>query len=180
MGVKFDVRGVLQAASRLGTTVRDLATVEQRAIGTLRRRMPVETRRDVQQEFNLSASRISKGITPRAIEGGVEVTASGQGIGLMQYGARQTQQGVSYAVRKGERKTLQGAFIRVPAAIKATGPQVFVRATVGGKRAPRYPIERQYRLTIAQMLRDERRVERLRKVQDDVLSTEINRLLGKR
>ena len=125
MAAKFDIAPALQAAIRLGRTAAQVKQLKQRATGTLRRRMPVESRRDIQQEYNLTASRINKGLSTAAIEGGVQITGSARGIGLIQFSARQTAKGVTYAIRKGQRQLEQGAFIQTPAKSPASGKQVF-------------------------------------------------------
>ena len=178
MAAKFDISPALQAALRLGRTAAQLKQLQQRATGTLRRRMPVAARRDIQQEYNLTASRINKGLRSSPIDGGVQITGSARGIGLIQFGARQTAKGVSYAIRKGQRELEQGAFIQTPAKSSASGKQVFVRKYQGGKRVPRYPLVREYGPQIAQMLRRPERRERLIEIQSDILQAEIRRLLG--
>lgn len=178
MAAKFDIAPALQAALRLGRTAQQLQQLQQRATGTLRRRMPVAARRDIQQEYNLTASRINKGLTATAIEGGVQITGSSRGIGLLQFGARQTRKGVTYAIKRGQRQLEESAFIQVPAKARASGPQVFVRKYQGGKRVGRYPIVREFGPQIAQMLRRPDRRDRLVEVQTDILQAEIRRLLG--
>lgn len=176
MPAKFDVSAAFVAAARLGAVPKKLEQAEARAKVTLLRRLPVEANRDIRQEFNLSATRVRAGLSVRTVGDAVELTGSGRGIGLLQYGARQTKSGVSAQIRKdGGRQLFRHAFIRVPKKNAASGRQVFER---DGPRAPRYPLDRIFSQNIAGMLRNSERGERLAKFSMDVLTAEIQRQLG--
>ena len=173
MTVRVDIGGLIQRAVRLRATARQVSALKQRAVGTLRRRMPVAARRDIQQEYAISASRVNEGVRTTNIDGGIVIQGSGRGVGLIQFGARQTRKGVTYLVRRGKRELQEGAFIA-----KVRGkPHVFVRAKSGGKRVARLPIERQFRLSIAQMLRRPDRRDRIGKAAEEIMAAEVERLI---
>jgi hypothetical protein len=180
MGAKFDVSAALRVADTLRAVPKKMEQAKQRAIATLVRRLPPEANRDIREEYNLTASRVRAGLTVRAVGDAVELTGSGVGIGLAQYGARQTKAGVTAQIRKdGGRELFRHAFIRAPGGRAAgTGRQVFERQSLGSKRAPRYPLDRIYSQNIAGMLRNRARAERLAKFSMDVLTAEIQRQLG--
>ena len=159
---------------------REIPKVVARAASTLSRRIPVEARRDIQTEYALTASRINKGLSARSTGATVELVASGAGIGLVEFGARQSRAGTSVQVRVGNRKTIKNAFIAVGL---GGNSQVFRR--VGEKRKMRLgnytgrikqPIENQYGPSIAQMLRKAGREDRLADFAKQILSDEIDRL----
>ncbi len=167
-GVQFDVRAALAASRNLLTLSRTLDQVERRAIGTLRRRWPVEARRDIQSQYALPAGRINQDLKFRESANGVRLTGAFRGIGLMNYGARQTRQGVSYAIFKGQRRVERGAFL---ARLRNGNTQAVKRV---GKA--RLPIQTLYGATVAQMLRKGDRPERLADFAVGLLGAEFERL----
>lgn len=180
IGASFDVSQFLAARRNLGILANRLPMFQQRAIGTLQRKLPVEARRDIQREYSLSARRISKDLGVRVR--GPEFTLTGyfRGIGLRNFQARQTAAGVTSAVFLGQVRSLRrSAFL---ATLLPSNPHVAKR--IGEKRKMRkgnyigemrQHLQTQYGPTVAQMLRKGRRPERLADFARGVLADEIER-----
>lgn len=170
LGLNLTITGLPDVEAALADYPRKIATVEKRAILTLQRRLPVQARRDIQAEYNISASRVRKDLGARVLGQGIRLTGYFRGIGLLNYGARQTDAGVTAAVfRGGARSLREGAFI---ATLRNGNRQVMKR-----KGKARLPIETQYGPTAAQMLRKGRRPERLLDFARGVLRAEVDRQL---
>lgn len=169
-GVQFDMRAALAGSRNLLAVSAALDQVERRALGTLRRRLPVEARRDIQQQYALPAGRINQDLKVRDTATGLRLVGVFRGIGLMNYGARQTKQGVSYAIFKGQRRVERGAFL---ARLRNGNTQAVKRV---GKA--RLPIQTLYGPTAAQMLRKEGRPERLADFAFGLLGAEMDRLMA--
>lgn len=144
--------------------------IRSRAIATLARRLPVQARRDIQQEYNLTATRIRDGLSiRRPDEGDVILRGSARGINLIAFGARWTKRrGVTARVKKGGAATVQQhAFI-------ATGRNgnrlVFERR---GKK--RLPLDALYGPSVGQMLKHGDRPQRLADFASGVIAAEIAR-----
>jgi len=167
--VSFEMSGELAASRNLALMASAIAGVDRKAIGTLRRRLVVEARRDIQNEYNLKAGRISQDLSVRESAAGIVLRGAWRGIGLMNFGARQTRQGVTASVFKGQRSLRPSAFI---APMRNGNRQVAQRV---GKS--RLPIAVQYGATVAQMLRKGQRPERLAQYARGVLRAETERLL---
>lgn len=184
----FDIAGLLQQAARLGRTQAELSKATQRATGTLRRRMPVAARRDIQQEYNLKAGRINSGLRASPIERGVELIGSGRGVGLIEFGGKwrgPRSPGATAQVRRDEGVTLYpGQFIATLLGgnrqiVSRTGsPRRMTQGRYAGK--VRQPLTVEYGPQVAQMLIRRDRLDRLRDVQADILRAEFQRLLGAR
>lgn len=170
---RFDVSAAFSTeAQRLLGIARGADKAVERAAGTLARRLPVEARRDIQQEFNLSAARIREGISVRRGDGYVELVGSKRGIGLINFGGRwggrKTAGAVAQVNKSGSRHVYAGTFI---AKGKGGNQQIFDR--VGKKRLP---ITTLYGASMRIALRDTERVERLATFAQDLGRTEIDRL----
>lgn len=169
MPVAFDLTAIIAEAARVRGFAGDLGKVKQRTIGTLARRLPVIARRDIQQEYNLPASRINEGLVTRATGGMVELTGKKRGIGFVAYGARDTRRkGVVVTIVRGKREQWSDAFI---ARGRGGNLQAFVRQT-----KKRLPIQSLYGTSIATALRKPERQQRIRDAVADVLRAEIDRL----
>lgn len=187
-GVGFDLQGALDILRDLRRIDNRLPWLQERAMQTLLRRLPVEARRDIQAEYNLPAARIRDNLRASLI-GGSTARAAGvrlvgqwkRGIGLMNYSARATRKGVSYSVYRGRRQVAQGTFIARllggnDQVVERYGPKVAMTKGryIGHKRQR---VEVLYRSTVAQMLAQGRRPERLLDFSRDVLRSEMRRLL---
>lgn len=194
-GVSFDLRGALQVQRDLGLLADRLPWLQERAIRTLARRLPVEARRDIQAEYNILARRVREHMQARVITGGDSTRLSGvrlvgqwkRGIGLRNFSARQTRKGVTYSVYRGSRQLMEGAFI---ARLRGGNEHAVIRDTTKpmrsrkytdrkGKQRTRtdYPLAVLYRSTVAQMLAKGRRPERLLDFSRQVLQREVERQL---
>lgn len=181
-GLNFKIEGALEASRELGVMARKLPMVQKRAIATLRRRLPVQARRDIQSEYNISAARLRKDLGTTLLADGIRVTGHFRGIGLRNFGARQTRQGVTSTVLRGRRSLDPGAFIArllgggEQAVERGGEKRVMTKGRYAGKR--RQPLYVLYGATAAQMLRKGRRPERLVDFARGLLRGEIDRQLA--
>lgn len=162
-------------ASRIGAIARDSDKAIERAAGTLARRLPVEARRDIQNEYNLPATRVRAGLSVSRGGGFVELRASKRGIGLINFGggwAGRKSPGAYAKVFKGEaRHNYGGTFI---ATVRGGNRQIFDRTSKA-----RLPIKTLYGPSIASMLRKPDRRARLSLLGRDILNAEFRRLTGR-
>lgn len=181
-GFGFEMQGALAASRELGDLARKLPQVQERAVGTLRRRLPVEARRDIQGEYNVRADRVRKDLSVRTGGDGIALVGHFRGIGLRNFRARQVRRGVTSAIFRGARRSLdEGAFMTpllgggVHAVQRAGAKRVMTKGRYVGKS--RQPLEVLYGPTLAQMLRKGRRPERLADFARTTLRAEVNRQL---
>lgn len=195
--ISVDISGALDAARQLSDEPNRIKRAQKLALRTLIRRLPVEARRDIQTEYNIKAKAVKERlhITTRAI--GIALVGKASGINLMNFGARKTGTGVSYAVKKGQRQTLAHAFIR--STHSGRGPFVWMRQyesdrardAVGGRYGSSYspakdrhsglhgyPILQKFGPSVAQMLKHGDRPDRLAAFAQRVLASELDRLLA--
>lgn len=182
---KFDISGIARMAKRVADTAREADKAVSRATATLRRRLPVEARRDIQEEYNLPAGRIRRGLTSRTIDGGVELTGSARGVGAIEFGGRwrgRKSDGATYMIRHGgDNSPLPGSFIATllngnRQIVERKGPKQ--RMTKGvNKGRMKQPLQVVYGPSVAQMLRRPARGEHLADYAQTILSAEIERLL---
>ena len=187
-GLQFDLQGDVGIRKELLLLDSRLPWLQERAIITLQRRLPVEARRDIQAEYNITAGRVRDHLRAYTYNGdtarvaGVRLVGQWKrGIGLMNFAARQTKKGVTYSVHRGRRQTEAGAFIA-----RLLGGNVHAVQRHGDKRkakAGRYagqqrqPLEVLYRSTVAQMLSKGRRPERLLEYSRRVVREDVERQL---
>lgn len=180
-GLTFTLTGVLETSRELGTMARKLPTIQKRAIGTLRRRLPVQARRDIQAEYNISAARLRKDLGTTFLADGLRITGKFRGIGLRNFGARQTRAGVTATILRGRRSLDPGAFLApllgggTHAVERDPDKRVMTKGRYVGKM--RHPLSVLYGATAAQMLRKGRRPERLMDYARGVLRGEVDRQL---
>lgn len=179
--VDFELQGALAVSRNLGILESSLGKFQQRAIGTTRRRVGTEARRDIQREYNIKAGRLNKDLRVSTPSAGLRITGYFRGIGLRNFGFRQTRKGVSGSIFKGKRSLIKGAFF---APLLGGGDNLHVVERFGDKRvmtAGRYagqrrqPIVVEYGPTAAQMLRKNGRPERLAEFALGVLGAEMTR-----
>lgn len=180
MPARFDAAAVISAAARLSNVPKVVETATKRALSTLVRDLPPEASRDIRDEFNLPAKRVNDALSARLVGDAVELSGSGRAIGLAAYGARETSAGVVVTIRKDQGAVVfRHAFMATPGGrASSTGRQVFERQLVGGKRAPRYPLDRGFSQNVAGMLRARARADRLGNFGLSKLATEIQRNIG--
>lgn len=183
----FELQGALAASRNLGLLSDRLPWVQKRAIQTLRRRLPVQARRDIQQEYNVGAQRVAKDLKTYVTPDGIRLVGQFRGVGLMQFGARQVRKGVTASILRGKRSLHPGAFLASllmgkwsllggnVQAVSRQGPKrEMTQGRYKGKK--RQPIAVEYGATVAQMLAKGRRPERLADFARGVLGAEIERL----
>jgi hypothetical protein len=177
-GARFDVASVALLVNELRGYGSTVTSFPSRLTTFLARRLPVQARRDIQEEYSLTATRINQGLTVKRSDGVVELRGSGRGIGLVSFGATYpgpSAPGVSVSVTKsGGRRTVNRAFIP-----KGKNPnQVFKRKELAsGLLVGRSPIVRLFGPSIAQMLKKPERVERLTEFAVEGIQKEAARLL---
>lgn len=197
IGVGFDIRGVEQFGTGMDELLDErLPWIQQEAMKTVYRSIPVYARRDIQAEYNIRAGRVREHMAVRYLDSGTArrggVRLYGQwkrGIGLMQYpGTRRTKKGVTYSVYRGRRSLEPGAFIAPLLVGKGQagnvhvahryGPKVTMQAgRYKGKQRQRLAVE--YRSTVAQMLAHGRRPERIAEHATQLLEKETRRLVSR-
>ncbi len=176
-----DLDGLLSASRNLSALSSRLPTVHARAVGTLRRRLPVQARRDIQAEYQIGARRLAQDLQSRATEDGLRLVGRFRGIGLRNFAARQTARGVTAAILRGKRSLREHAFLGVGVhrnaqVFRREGPKrVMQQGRYAGKR--RQPLVAEYGATAAQMLGKGRRPERLIDYARGVLASEVERLI---
>lgn len=184
LGVSFEMDAALSVARNLGILASRLPLFQRRAIGTLRRRIFTEARRDIQLEYNLGALRINKDLRTKQTPNGVTVTGYFRGIGLRNFSGRQTGKGVTSSIFLGKRSLRPGAFFAGlkrggaaagnEQAVKRGSPKrLMTEGRYKGKI--REPLVAQYGPTVAQMLSKGRRPERLAEYARGVLRDDIER-----
>lgn len=173
-----DFSPLIAEAQRLRGVTANARTAIKRAAGTLARQLPVEARRDIQDEYALPAARISKDLDASNTGDSVVLTGRARAVGLVAFGGRwagRKSEGASAQVFTGKgRHVYGGTFI---AKGKNGSNQIFSRSIVGGKRAPRLPLHTLYGPSVASMLRKGDRPTRLDDIAENILSSEIARLL---
>lgn len=182
LALNFELQGALEASRAIGVLSRRMPTIQKRAIGTLRRRLPVQARRDIQAEYSVSASRLNKDLSATQTASGIRLTGFFRGVGLRNFGSRQTRAGVTAAVLRGKRTLRAGSF---HARLLGGGEQAVRRE--GEKRRMtkgnyagqmRQPLQVEYGPSAAQMLRKGRRPERLVDFARGLLGAEVDRQLA--
>ncbi|HET7655742.1 MAG TPA: hypothetical protein VFK18_01945 [Luteimonas sp.] len=186
----FELQGALKTSRNLGAISGRLPYIQERAMSTLRRRLPVQVRRDIQQEYAIKAGRVNKDLRVSNFAGGIRVTGYWRGIGLGNYGARdlrKSRRGVSYTVFRGRRSVRPHSFIAsLLRGKKGSSGNVHVVHREGPKRrmtAGRYvgkmrqPLVTDYGPTVAQMLGKGRRPYRLAEYARGILAREVDRLI---
>ena len=207
IGIGFDIVGVENFGRGMDALLDDrLPWIQQDAMKTVYRAIPVFARRDIQDEYNIRAGRVREHMAVRYIDSGTArrggVSLFGQwkrGIGMMQFPGtrdlRKTKRGVSYSVYRGIRSREQHAFIT---RLRSGNVHVVQRDTSAPKRARTYtdrrgkhegparqrtrmdhPLVTLYRSTVAQMLARGRRPERIAEHATRLLESETRRLLGR-
>lgn len=183
-GITFDLQGALAASRNLALLKQYLPKLGPRALTTVRRRIGPEARRDIQREYRLTAGRLNAGLRVGQTASGVTVTGFFRGIGLRNFGARQTRAGVTASIFHGGKRTLrEGAFFAPLLGggdnrhvVRREGePRVMTKGRYIGKR--RQPLAVEYGPTVAQMLRKEGRPQRLAEFAVGVMGRETERLI---
>lgn len=187
MPVTVDLSALRVASALVGQRLASADKIVQRARATLARRLPVEARRDIQTEYALSATRIRQALVVRNDGDTVELTASGRGVGLVNFpntGGRNRREFLVEVKRgEGKRPWDDGSFVGTAL---GGSKQVFVRdiraqpkrMTRGvNKGRLKQPLLNQYGPSVAQMLRRPDRRERLANYARTILSAEIERLI---
>lgn len=179
-----ELTGALDAMQGMQATPSRIVLAQKRALGTVRRRLGTEAKRDIGAEYNLKAGRIAEGLDVRDTADGIKLIGRSRGVNAIQFGAtwsRRMKGGARYSIKRGgDRGGRDGAFI---ATGRSGNRLVFER---GGKGAvlnkngnyPRLPLAAVYGPSIAQMLKHGRRPERLAEFAVRVLQSEQQRLLG--
>ena len=200
MTLSVELTGALDAAQQLSTIPARILQAQQRALGTLRRKLGTEAKRDIGAEYNLRAQRIAAGLNVHNTPDGIALIGKSRGINAIEFGATWTRvrgsgvvatisrkkftgirlggklrgdtgDGAKYAIKRGKPRTV------FPDSFIAHGKNgallVFQRST-----AKRLPLQGVYGPSIGQMLKHGRRPERLVDFAIRTLQSEQQRLLG--
>jgi hypothetical protein len=170
-----ELAGALDAAQQLSAIPGRIVQAQKRALGTMRRRLATEAKRDIGAEYNLKAGRIAAGLVVRNQADGVALIGRSRGINAIEFRATWSRRmkGARFAIKRGgDRSPHEGSFI---ATGKSGNRLVFERS--GDKRLP---IRGIYGPSIGQMLKHGRRPERLAEFAIRILEAEQRRLLGSR
>ena len=177
MTVSFDLSGLVRAAQAVRGSAKAAQQTVARARATVKRRLPVEARRDIAAEYALPARRIAAGLSIRDAGDAVELIGAKRGINAIEFGATWSRKnpGARWRVKVGQGVSAQdGSFI---ATVRGGNRLVLERALRGSRLVPRLPIQSVYGPSVAQMLRRPGRAERLATFAQTVLAAEIERLL---
>ncbi|MBH1408997.1 hypothetical protein I5U08_05720 [Stenotrophomonas maltophilia] len=166
LALAFEMQGALETGRNLTALGNRVPWLQERTIATVRRRVAVEARRDIQREYNIPAARIRRDLSARNTENGVRITGHFRGVGLRNFDGRSNTKGVSARVfRGGPRSQQAGAFQATllggnPQFVERYGPKVeMTKGRYKGQRRQR--VEVLYGPTVAQMLGKGRRADRL-------------------
>lgn len=187
MGLKIDARGAYRAGKRFKTMASKMDKAESLAASDLQRRIVPEFVRDAQTTHNINAKRVRESSGVKRSGSVVELTGYDRPTGLLQFGAKASKTGgvTATTLKSSGAFTLKHAF----AATGLSGNrQIFSRDLKQAKRAmtkgnyigkKRRPIKAMYGPSVAQILRNKDRQERLYKFGQKRLSVEIRRQLGR-
>lgn len=179
-----ELTGTLEAAQGLSAAPGRILQAQKRALGTVRRRLGTEAKRDIGAEYNLKAQRIAAGLIVRSEPDGIRLIGKSRGINAIEFRATWSPRfkgGARFAIKRGgTRDGMADSFI----ALGRNGNRlVFTRGGKGAVRNargkyPRLPLAAIYGPSIAQMLKHGRRPERLAEFAVRILEAEQRRLLG--
>lgn len=172
-----DLTGFQRRAEQMRGIGREAGLIVSRTVSTVMRRLPVAARRDIQDEYNIRAGRVSPFLSARRGDGYVELVGQKRGIGLINFGGRwggRRTEGAVAKVRKAEGPTVYaGTFI---ANLRGGNTQIVERAPEARRNKKRFPLRTLYGPSVAQMLRNAARRERLADLAQELASTEFDRL----
>jgi len=193
MPVRIENFDALTRATERLARLRDGGTkVIGRAISTLKRRLPAQAKRDIGAQYSLPSKKIGSSLRCLADATSVTLTAKGRTQTLINFGAHQNATGVAVQIEKGAPVQIPHAFIRVPAGAPGAGPQVLIRdaalsldtlpdqvqdIAVVDRTRHGYPIVLLGGPSVADMLRDDGREDRLSDFAQQVFADEVDRLL---
>lgn len=161
----------------------------ERATSTIKRRLPPQAKRDIAAQYALAARDISSRLRCKSDRTSVTLVGLGRNQTLIKFRAKQDDAGVAVQIEKGRAIHIRHAFIRVPAGAPGAGPQVLVRqavipqlpelvqelATVDHNRHG-YPIVLLGGPSVADMLRDAGREDRLSDFVQAKFAAEVDRI----
>jgi hypothetical protein len=198
--LSVELTGAIDAMQQLDMIPARILEAQKRALGTLRRKLGTEAKRDIGAEYNLLAGRIAAGLVVKPTTDGISLVGKSRGINAIEFGATWSRmsrggilatssrslhtairfgaklrgdasEGAKFAIKRGQARTAHaGSFI---ARGKNGVLLVFERA---GKK--RLPLQGVYGPSIGQMLKHGRRPERLVDFALRTLQSEQVRLLG--
>lgn len=172
-GFEFTLSGTRALTADLKAMPADLLRAQRRALVAVKRKVPTEARRDIQREYKLKAGRIKQGLRIRVTPTGIKLIGSARGINAIQLGAtwsRRNKIGAKFSAFRGApNEQHPGTFI---ATGRSGNRLVFERRGKG-----RLPLDAVYIASIGQMLKHQGRPDRIANFAQDVLTSELDRLL---
>lgn len=183
----IDLGNLLALEQRLAAFPGAVKRVVRRARGTLLRRLPVQARRDITDEYNLKAGRVNRDLRARGLPEGVELRGRERRIGVIEYAARWRRgqpTGATWQFRKGgpREEYDRGAFIATGLSgnrqvfIRAGSPRRMTRGRYIGQL--RQPLSAQYEGSVAGFLRDDARRARILDFAQQLTAAELDRLIA--
>lgn len=166
------------------------AKVIARAVSTLKRRWVPQAKRDIGAQYALPSREIGKRLRAKGDSNSVTLTGLGRNQTLIKFKAKQNRSGVVAQIEKGSAVSIPHAFIQIPKGAPGAGPQVLIReealqslpdkvqalAVVAHNRHG-YPIVLLGGPSVADMLRDPGREDRLIDFGQQIFAAEVDRLL---
>ena len=165
------------------------AKIVGRAVSTLKRRLPAQAKRDIGAQYTLPSRQIGSRLRCKGDSTSVTLTGLGRAQTLIKFKAKQTAAGVTAQVEKGAAINIPHAFIQVPRGAPGAGPQVMIRNAASGSLPGKvvdiavvdhnrhgYPIIVLGGPSVADMLRDPGREDRLSAFVQQAFSYEVDRL----
>lgn len=185
-GLHFDFSGAVEAAMALERIKSMPLLAQKRTLSTLRRKIGTEANRDIRREYNIKQGRVAKDLGVSLGVQHLRIIGHFRGIGLRNFGSRQTKKGVSYSAVRGRRGSIEHAFHAGLNRGKQPRGNEHVVSRSGEKRIMRSgsyvgklreTLLSEYGPTVAQMLRKGNRPQRLADFARGVLRGEIDRQL---
>lgn len=82
-----ELSGTLDAMSQLDQIPARILQAQRRALGTLRRKLGTEAKRDIAAEYNLKSRRIAEGLEAKPTADGIKLVGKSRGVNVIQFGA---------------------------------------------------------------------------------------------
>jgi hypothetical protein len=180
MPVTLDIGAALRAARQVDGLARGIPRMQQRAIGTLRRRLQPEAARAVPARFNVAPRDVRARVNV-TLEGRDTVALIGSGVPLPahlfggEYGGRLSPGASWQVLASGPRKIRPGTFVRK----RDRKGKIMTRAADAfGQRVQRLPIKTVYGPSVGAMLLSDTVGQKLGEFGARIMDDEVARLIA--
>lgn len=186
-----NLSALARGIDRLARLADEQSRLIERATVTVFRRLPPQAKRDIGGQYALSSREIGKRLHAKIDRTSVTLRGTGRPLTLIKFKAKQTATGVTAQIEKGKFVSIPHAFIRIPAGAPGAGPQVMLRdaayshdsipsnvldIALVGRNKHGYPILLLGGPSVADMLRDPGREDRLSDFVQAKFAAEVDRL----